>query len=731
MRVPPAALVAVLIVAVLPLAVLPTPQSPEAPEVGPALAALGGAFVANAGQIPDPDIRFAGSAPRLAVGFAESAVLLHVGTPGSPAALLRVTFPGARATDPRGADAVPDPVHYFLGRDPAAWRTHVPAFREVRYDGLYEGVDLAYRLDPGGLKYAFHVAPRADPGGIRIAYEGATGVRLEAGDLVVSTAAGELRDTAPAAWQGPDPVRCAFVPAGPAAVRFSCSGRDPSRALTIDPLVFATFLGGSGRDESRAIAVGPSGDVYVTGVTASLDFPATPGAVGTSPRGGSDVFVARLSENGTRLVYATFLGGRDEEEGYAIAVDAAGRATVTGYTLSPDFPIVLPAVDPDFAGGDAFVLRLGADGDTLEAATLLGGSSFDEALGIALDGDGAAYVVGETLSSDFPTTPGALDRTDDGGWDGFVAKVDAAGARLVYGTYLGGVFSDAVNGVAVGPDGVAVVAGVTLSTDFPTTALAFQTRLRGDRDAFVARFLPDGSGLVSSTYIGGAGADEARAVLLDAAGRAHVTGVTDSRAFPVTAGCFDPTPEGGTDAFYLVLEPAGDALAYSTYLGGLGVDEARALAPHPAGGIVLVGTTDSPDFPTTRGALDSAMGDPRDAFVAWLGGPGPALTYATFLGGPGPDTGYGVAVDAEGHAFVAGVAGGAEFPSTPDAADPTWNGDLDGYVVRIDLGAEPDTAAELLGLFVVVVVGIAVPLAFLWYARRRRRDEPPPPARPA
>src|SRR3972149_4381448 len=253
---------------------------------------------------------------------------------------MRVPPPGPRATAPRGADAAPAPVHYFFGRDPAAWRTHVPAFREVRYDGLYEGVDLSYRLDPDGLKYAFHVAPRADPGGIRIAYEGATGVRLEAGDLVVSTAAGELRVTAPAAWQGPDPVRCAFAPAGPAAVRFSCTGRDPTRALTIDPLVFATFLGGAGRDESRAIAVGPSGDAYVTGVTASLDFPA-PG-VGPWPRGGSDVFVVRLSENGTRLVYATFLGGRDEEEGYAIAVDAAGRATVTGYTLSPDLPIVLP-----------------------------------------------------------------------------------------------------------------------------------------------------------------------------------------------------------------------------------------------------------------------------------------------------------------------------------------------------------------------------------------------------
>ncbi|HLE46572.1 MAG TPA: hypothetical protein VI915_06295 [Thermoplasmata archaeon] len=731
MRAPSAALVAVLIVAGLPLVVLPTPRGPEAPEAGPALASLGNAFVANVGQIPDPGIRFVGSAPRLAIGFAESAVLLHVVAPGPPAAHLRVTFPGARATSPRGAEALPDVVHSFLGRDPAAWRTHVPAFREVRYDGLYAGVDLAYRLGPGGLKYAFVVAPGADPGAIRIAYEGAIDVRLEAGDLVVSTAAGGLRDTAPAAWQGADLVRCAFAPAGPAAVRFSCTGRDPTRALTIDPLVFATFLGGAGRDESRAIAVGPSGDAYVTGVTASLDFPATPGAVGTQPRGGSDVFVARLSENGTRLVYATFLGGRDEEEGYAIAVDAAGRATVTGYTLSPDFPIVPPALDPDFAGGDAFVLRLGPEGDTLEAATLLGGSNFDEALGVALDPDGAAYVVGETLSPDFPTTPGAFDRTDHGGWDGFVAKIDAAAARLVYGTYLGGVFSDAVNAVAVGPDGVAVVAGMTLSTDFPTTASPFQSRLQGDRDAFVARVLPDGSGLVSSTYIGGAGVDEARAVLLDAAGRAHVAGVTDSRAFPVTAGCFDPTPEGGEDAFYLVLEAVGDAVAYSTYLGGLGLDEARALALHPAGGVVLAGTTDSPDFPTTRGALDASLGDPRDAFVAWLGGPGPALTYASFLGGPGPDTGYAIAVDAEGHAFVAGVAGGAEFPSTPGAADPTWNGDLDGYVVRIDLAPEPDTAAQLLGLFVVFVVGVAVPLAFLWYARRRRGDEPPPPGRPA
>ena len=722
-------------VAALLLAV-PVLGVPSAPSmaVPPAVAAVGvdgtSLFYENAGQLGDPSVRFAGSRGDLAVGFEAGAVRMNL---DGPAGLtdLRISFPGSNPVLPSGADPAGHVASFFLGSDPARWRTGVRGYGEVRYAGLYEGIDVAYRLAAGGLKYDVVVASGADPGQVRFLYEGIASLRIDPdGSLVLSTPAGDLRDSAPVAVQGDDPVPCRYVVRAPATVGFACEGRDPARPLTIDPLLFGTFLGGSGRDEIRSLAVGPSGDVYVTGVTASSDFPATSGAYGTAPRGGSDVFVAKVAANGTSLLYATFLGGRDEEEGYALAVDPQGRAVVTGYTLSPDFPIVLPALDTTSAGGDAFLVRLGPGGDTLEVSTYFGGSSFDEATGIALGGDGSVYLVGETLSSDFPTTPGAFDRSDRGGWDAFAARIAPAGTSLVYSTYLAGVFYDAANGVAVDPAGSAVVVGTTLSTDFPATPGAFQTLLRGDRDAFVTKLLPDGSGLAFSTFIGGGSADQARAVVLDAAGSVHVAGVTDSLTFPVTPTANLPTLSGGTDAFYLVLDPGGDRIEYSTYLGGLGEDEARSLALHPEGGVVLAGMTDSPDFPLSQQPFDMSLGDPSDAFVTWIGGPGAALTYSTFLGGAGADGAYGVAVAANGDVFVAGVAGGPGFPSTPDAFDPTWDGNLDGFIVRMDVHPEAGPALQVAGLALVALVGVVLPLAFILLARRRR-SRPPPPSRPA
>ncbi len=720
--------VAALLLAVSVLVPTPAPSPAVPPPVpGPGVAGTSLLYV-NAGQIGDPSVLFAGTRGDLAAGFETGAVRVLAGAPSGGRTELRISFPGARPVAPAGADPAGPPANFFLGSDPARWRAGVPGYREVRYAGLYDGIDLVYRLTAGGLKYDVVVAAGADLSRVRIAYEGVRSLRLGPdGSLVLSTAAGDLRDSAPVAVQGGLPASCRFALRGPTTVGFSCEGRDPSRPLTIDPLVFGTFLGGSGRDEIRGLALGPSGDAYVTGVTASTDFPATPGAYANASRGGSDVFVARLAANGTRFVYATFVGGRDEEEGYAIAVDAQGRAVVTGYTLSADFPVVAPALDPASAGGDGFLVRLSPGGDALEVSTYIGGSNFDEATALALGADGSAYLVGETLSSDFPTTPGAFDRSNRGGWDAFVAKVDPSGTRLVYGTYLAGVFYDAANGVAVDSAGSAVVVGTTLSTDFPTTPGAFQTLLRGAGDAFVTRVLSDGSGLVSSTFIGGGSTDQARAVVLDADGNAHVAGTTDSLSFPVTSDAGLRTPSGGTDSFYTVLDPSGGTLEYSTYLGGLGDDEARSLALHPAGGAVIAGMTDSPDFPLSDHPFDTSLGDPSDAFVTWIGGPGPALTYSTFLGGVGSDGAYGVAVAPGGDVVVAGVAGGQGFPSTPDAADPTWNGVLDGFVVRMDVYPETGPAVQVLGLALVALIGVILPLAFIVLARRRRREPPPPP----
>ena len=290
-------------------------------------------------------------------------------------------------------------------------------------------------------------------------------------------------------------------PTTPDAFDTTGNGYDDAFVVKLNPsgsdLVYATFLGGSGWDYGRAIAVDGTGNAYVTGETESHDFPTTPDAFDTTGNGYYDAFVVKLNPSGSDLVYATFLGGRSDDRGYDIAVDAAGNAYVTGQTNSPDFPTTSGAFDTSGDGyTDAFVVKLNPSGSDLVYATFLGGSGAvaEPGRGIAVDGWGNAYVTGSTFSSDFPTTPDAFDTTYNNGWgDAFVSKLNATGSDLVYSTFLGGSFGhDCGNDIAV--DGVdrAYVVGATGSPYFPTTPDAFDTTGNGHDDAFVVKLAVGG-----------------------------------------------------------------------------------------------------------------------------------------------------------------------------------------------------------------------------------------------
>ena len=388
-------------------------------------------------------------------------------------------------------------------------------------------------------------------------------------------------------------------------------------------LVYTTYLGGGGDDIGNGIAVDPVGSAYVTGETDSTDFPTTSGAFEpTNGRLDIDAFVAKLDATGSALLYSTYLGGRlGDETGGGIAVDPAGNAYVTGETDSDDFPTTLGAFQPTYNDtGDAFVSKLNPGGSALAYSTYLGGTDSDFGRGIVVDATGA-YVTGETASSDFPTTPGAFDPTlnSPSGGDAFVTKLNMTGSGLVYSTYLGGSASQTGFGIAVDPAGSAYVTGETGSSDFPTTAGAIDPTANGSKDAFVTKLNPAGSALAYSTYLGGSlGAETGRAIAVDTAGSAHVTGDTDSGDFPTTLGALDPTANGNSDAFVTKLNPSGSALAYSTYLGGTNSEDGNGIAVDPAGGAYVTGQTESSDYPTTVGAPDPTLGGSSDAFVTKL-----------------------------------------------------------------------------------------------------------------
>jgi len=397
-------------------------------------------------------------------------------------------------------------------------------------------------------------------------------------------------------------------------------------------LVYSTYLGGSGDDNGGGIAVDAAGNAYVTGTTASIDLPTTPGAFDRDHNGGaSDAFVAKLDPTGSALGYSTYLGGGGLDAAFALALDAAGNVSLTGRTASADFPTTPGAFATSLSGReDAFVTKLDPTGSALVYSTYLGGNDAGLAAGVELgcgikvDGSGT-YVAGDTASTDFPTTPGAFDTTYNGGagsfGDVFVTKLDPSGSALVYATYLGGGSSDSCQGMTVDTAGHVYVSGSTGSADFPTTPGAYDTTFNGGiLDAYVTKVNPTGTGLVYSTFLGGSGADANARVAVDAAGNAYVTGETGSAFdFPITANAPQPVFGGSLDAFVAKLNPGGSTLLFSTYLGGVGFDAGNAIIVDAARNVYVTGRTASADFPTTAGAFDTGYnGGISDAFVVKL-----------------------------------------------------------------------------------------------------------------
>ncbi|MCB0202745.1 MAG: SBBP repeat-containing protein, partial [Anaerolineae bacterium] len=456
----------------------------------------------------------------------------------------------------------------------------------------------------------------------------------------------------------------------------------------------------SNNSGGQDIALDGDANAYVVGFTRASDFPVTPGAFDPSYNGDNDVFVAKLNAAGSALVYATFLGGSDDDQSSDIAIDGAGNAFVTGYTWSSDFPTTPGAFDTTHSPGwDAYVAKLDAAGSGLIYSTFLGGSLSDFGYSIAVDGTGAAFVSGRAQSTDFPTTPGVFDPTNVFAADkGFVAKLNPAGSDLDYSTYLGGSVVDHCYAIAIDGSGNAYVTGYTWSSDFPTTPGAFDTNFDGPTDAFAAKLNATGTVLEYSTFLGGADAEEGNGIALDGAGNAFVMGITYSSDFPTTPGAFDTSLGGSSDAFVAKLNSTGSGLDYSTYLGGSNSESYGNLALDGAGRAHVTASTFSDDFPITPGAFDTSRNGGDDAVVARLNASGSGLEYATYLGGASGEISYGIALDGTGNAFVTGSTYSDDFPTTAGAFDPDFNGFGDAYVTKLDVSPGPPTAVALTGL---------------------------------
>ncbi|MHB1036456.1 MAG: DUF7948 domain-containing protein [Pirellulales bacterium] len=619
--------------------------------------ALPAVFVGNQGQWADDSVRFAfnGSGANVAMTDHGPVFQLFQQDPGArasrpledliarePAAIqalqFSANFVGANAVVPTGEDQTETVFNYFVG-DQADWRSSVPGYATVAYENLYAGIDLKTWGKRDGLKYEFHVAPGADYRQIQVSYERIDDLALaEDGSLRVHLGAGwgELIDDAPYIYQMVDGQQVAvagqFELIDSRTYTFAVTGDyDRGRELVIDPdLAWASYLGGSGEDAGLGIAVDAEGNALVTGYTSSVNFP-TPGGSDTNLNGTVDAFVAKVTSAG-QLAWASYLGGRNDDEGHGIAVDAAGNALLTGSTRSTDFPTP-GGFDTSLNGiRDAFVAKLTPAGQ-LEWSSYMRGTGDNDGSAIVVDTAGNALLMSRL----------------------FAAKVTSAG-QLAWTYYL----SDG-HGIAADAAGNALFTG------------------RGaGSNAFVTKVTSAGR-LAWTCYMGGNSTSAGLALAVDAMGNAWVTGLTGATDF-ATPGAFDTTFNGEpNDAFVAKVTSAGK-LAWASYLGGNSEDYGRAIAVDAAGNVLVAGETYSSNLPTPRG-FDRTFNGSRDAFVVKVTAAG-QWGWGSYLGGSAGDAGLGIAVDRVGNAFVTGATISTDFP-TPGGFDTSYHGSGDAFVAKI------------------------------------------------
>ncbi len=697
-----------------------------------ALRSVGGRtlrFETNLGQAA-ADARFVARSPEFAAEVFDDGVRVSRPalrgaddtTPSIPATSARLRFVDAQPARPIDArERAAGATNYLIGADSTKWLRNVPGYRQLRQAGLYPGIDLVYYGRDSVFEYDLVVQPGADPSRIRIAVASEAKPVIDAqGDLLLDGAEGRLRMHRPVLYQHVDGEKKTlegdYVLLAANEVGFRLPAYDRSRPLVIDPtfkLLYSTYLGGVHDDQVGGIVLDAQNNAYVVGNSGSEDFPVsgnayqnTRKAIGRYVR---NVVVTKFDAAGT-LVYSTFVGGTTNDYGVAIAVDGSGRASFTGTTNSPDFPVTANAYQAIYKGSQsAYLATLSSDGSALVYATFYGGNGGSSGAGVFVE-PGGTLLVGGSAGSGLPTTAGAYKTTLATGSGAFVARFDSAAAGVAqlqaatyYGTdtpqtnFLGS--GNYAYTVAVDAAGSPWLTGQAFTTNLPvssTPAMASPTAMTPSCSpggvplnsfAYVAHLSTDLKTLVYASYLTGRNGGQAtcaeygHAIAFDAAGDVYVGGSTSSLLYPTTAGVPQPTSPAnsgfdGYTGFITKLKGDGSAVLWSTYLGGnAGRTYMSGLLVSAADGALWswFSTQGGSNFPITADAFQKVHGGGFDGAFARLDPANGALLYSSYLGGAGDEGLIGLAVDRGGNVRLAGQTTATNFPVTTNAFQPTFS----------------------------------------------------------
>lgn len=630
------------------------------------------------------------------------AALRFIGSPEGSPVELRWRLVGSSSKRVEGVEPLGATTNYLHGTDRNKWRTGVPHFAKARVEQAYPGVDVLWYANGRLLEYDFVVAPGADPSKVAVRIEGAGKPSLtQDGDMVIEAEGLTIRQHKPVAYQlaggRRTDVDAAYSIGRDGVIRFTLGRYDRSKELVIDPMFsYAGFLGGTGVDMVNDVAMDAEGALWVTGVSqSSIWFPEDYVTVQREKKLGRDAFLARilpLEGGGGKVDYWTYIGGDGEDEATAITIAKDGRLYLTGNTSSLNFPPAGSAYKTanDQNDVEAFVIRFDPKLQgplALSYSSYFGGKGREYPHAIAVRDDGRVVIAGQSNSAELPKlAETALQPANRGGIETFFAvfNMDAAtsDATLEKASFLGGASTDVAYGVGWDLQGRLIMAGTSMSEDFPVSGPSYQSNLGGAGDAFLVVIDLTKAGLdqlVYGTFVGGSGHDVAMDLKMDAQGRAWVTGYTTSPNWPVTPGAYQLNREGVSDAFLLGVDFTkfgAEFLAYSSYFGGNGAEVAYSLALQPEGKATIAGYSNSAIFP----AKNSPVGAPSgikitESFFATIDvtkTSTDALVYASQYGGRGTDVAMGVAVDALGNTAVAGYTSSDDLPTASQT--PKENG---------------------------------------------------------